>query len=261
MQRFDIYFSGKLLDGADPAGARSALGRLFKLEGEALERLFSGDQMRIKKSVDVDTASHFRASFRKVGALVDIVPSGQPTPQPRSEKRTDKAPVTPSRTIPSTVPVAADNQVADGPEMTLSPPRSGSLEDCAETVIAPPLPNTDWMALDLPGTTVDQTPPSPLAHIDTSALSMSEANSGSLADYNSDIPPQPIGDISWMALDSLDGPVDQSPPPPPADIATDNLQLSAANAGSLEDCAETKPVQPLPDINHLGLDDDPEPTG
>lgn len=178
-ERFDIFFAGELLPDHDPAVTRQWLGTQFKLQGEALERLFSGQPVRIKQDVDMDTAGRYRAAFRQAGALVDVRPAGTAaiTPPP-AQPRTDADP-------------------------DLLPPNTGTLADCAPAREPAPLP-----------------------------------------------------DIGHLALDAPDRPLDDSPPPPPADIDTSHLSAGPANSGDLSDCAGDKPARVIPDISALQLTDD-----
>ncbi len=50
--------------------------------------------------------------------------------------------------------------------------------------------------------------------------------------------------------------IDDTPPPPAADIDTSGLKALPPNTGSLEDCRVDKPARPIPDISHLRLIDD-----
>lgn len=164
MQAFDIYFRGESLPDVDPDTVRRQVGTLFKVEGEALDRLFTGKPVRVKKGVDVETASRYRARFREAGALVDIVPSGQTPPSHE----------------------AAEAATA------MSPVQGGSV---GSQGTAPPTGD-----LAAPGTVLDDTPPPPPADIDTSGLEALPANTGSLEDCKQNKSPYPIPDISHLQL-------------------------------------------------------------
>jgi hypothetical protein len=181
MGEFDIYFSGRLLPDASEEAVRKTIGGLFKLQGAALDRLFSGEQVRIKTGVDVDLAGRYRAAFRDAGALIDIVPHGAPPPPPSG---TTAAP-------PS------------GGDMQLLPPGTGSLEDCAPKIPPRPLPDTSGISLAMPGVDLDDTPPPPPAKIDISGLSMSGPDF-SLEDCVFEREPRPIPDISHLELEPED---------------------------------------------------------
>ena len=182
MQDFDIYFSGKLLPDTAPEAARAAIGQLFRLEGKALERLFSGHPVRIKQGVDAEHAGRYRATFRKAGALVDIVPGGAAPPSQQAAERSSEAPT------------------EGGETLQLLPARSGSLEDCAPRVEPLPLPDIGWMQAEPPGSTLDETPPPEPRLIDTGGLNMSEAAAFTLEDCVTRPQPAPLPDISHLQL-------------------------------------------------------------
>ncbi len=178
-QRFDIYFAGDILPDHAADTVKQWLGKQFKLQGQALERLFSGQAVRIKQGVDMDTAGRYRAAFRKAGALVEIRP-------------TDADP------IPNAAPPgnAADTDA----EPQLLPANTGTLEDCAPRVDAAELPDISHMDLAAGGSIIDDTPSPPAARIDTSHLSAEPAHSGDLSDCAADKPAQPIPDISRLQI-------------------------------------------------------------
>lgn len=175
-ERFDIYFAGELLPDQPVATVREWLSRQFNLQGAALEQLFSGEPVRIKQGVDMETASRFRAAFRKAGALVDIRPV---TAQEETDQPTQ----------------------AGGDEPELLPPNTGTLEDYAEEVTAAPLPDIGYMDLAGQEQPLDDTPPPPPADIPTEHLSAEPPNTGDLSAYAEDKPPRPIPDISQLKLE------------------------------------------------------------
>lgn len=236
MLNFDIYFAGKLLPDADPQAVRQALGGLFKLQGKALDKLFSGKPVRVKSSVDVETANRYRKAFRNAGALVDIVAEGQ---QPAAAN-TPSAPAMAQETTPDTEPVSSSTAPsvsteasaappATEPGMSLLPPRTGTLKDCQPTIQAKVIPDISWMELDVPGTELAEQSASEPAAVQVPDLDLSAPNTGTLEDCVAEKPAQPIPDISQMSA---------APP----------------NTGSLEDCVARKPAQPIPDISHLSIE-------
>jgi hypothetical protein len=184
MQTYDIYFRGKLMPDAEPQEARAAVAKMFKLEGKALAKMLSGQAIRIKTAVDEATASRYRKAFREAGTLVDILPHGEPAP-------------------PNAPPPEAGSREPgnDRPALTLLPPRTGSLADCAPKVEPPPSPDTAWMRLDDPGTVLDQTPAPATPDYDISAISMAPPGQGSLEDCAAPRAERPIPDISHLALE------------------------------------------------------------
>jgi hypothetical protein len=170
MQGFDIYFLGEMLPEANPTDVREGVARIFKIDPAAADRLFSGKPLRVKQAVDAEAASRYRAAFRDVGALLQIVPEGSAPP----------AVAAPAAAAGQTVPgIAAAELSAAGPEASEGP---------------------DGLTLAEPGATIDHTPPPPPADIDTSRLEALPANTGSLEDCTTEKPVRVIPDISHMKL-------------------------------------------------------------
>ena len=187
-QRFDIYFAGELLPDHSPDAVKQWLGAQFKLQGEALERLFGGQPVRIKQAVDMDTAGRYRAAFRQAGALLEIRPAdaGQAPVHPPS------AAEAPER--PSPAPQG------DTSEPELLPANTGSLEDCALPVAPMPLPDITHLQLDSPEQPLDDQAPAPPPVIATEHLSATPANTGDLSDCVQEKPARPLPDISQLQL-------------------------------------------------------------
>jgi hypothetical protein len=186
--RFDVYFSGALVAGADPVLVRERLAKLFKLAPAELERLFGGAELRIKKDADVDTASRLRATFREAGALVDIRVAAAPS----------AVGSTPGNDREAAEPATSPANAPDG--WTLAPPRTGSLLDCAAQRPHADLPDVSWMSLAPPGAPVADAVDVPAVSIDVSHLTMTAPSTGTLADCRTVKPAQPIPDISHLDL-------------------------------------------------------------
>ncbi len=207
-ERFDIFFSGKIIEGQAEDEVRTKVGRIFKANEKQLERLFSGQTIKIKSGVDLDNAVKYRVAFRDAGALIDIKPAA-----------TDNAPATPQpQTSATQSPSAKD-------EVELLPPMTGSLIDCAAEVIPATIGNIDNLDFGRQTGPLDETEPPPPANIDTHDLTLNSANSESM--------------------------LDEKEPPPPANINTDDLALNPANTGSLEDCQQVVEPAKIPDISAL----------
>ncbi len=193
MQNFDIYFRGELLPEADPQVARAGLAKMFRLDEAGVERLFSGKPKRIKRGADVDKASRYRAAFREVGALIEVVPEGGAAPAPLAPAKVAQ-PLQDVADLPEERPNALEAA------FELLPPRTGSLEDCAPQVEARPIGDTSWMALDEPGVDLVEPEPQPQVEYDTSGLSMSSPQAFTLEDCVDPHPPAQLPDISHLSL-------------------------------------------------------------
>ncbi len=235
IENYDVYFSGALIKGSDPEKVKRKVGAIFKLEGERLERLFSGKPIPIKRGVDMERAIKYRVAFRDAGGLVDIVPAGEPAPTPRPPPAERPEQGQPPR---SAKPVETLT-LADGPmEAPPEPPRREilapdfslskdgfDLSDCTPEVAPQTIPDISNLDLTEPGSQLDESKrPEPL-HIDTSALD----------------------------LDTSEGDLEQQRPPPTPNIDTGSLSLSPAKQGSLEDCREEVEPVAIPNLDHLKI--------
>lgn len=181
--RFDVYFSGQVVEGQDRAQVMQTIGKLFNASGAALEQLFSGRPVRIKSAVDQDTAVAYRVRFRDAGALVDIRPLQRQGTQDGSGQA----------------------QASDySTEMSLLPAHSGSLIDCATEVAPAKIADISDICLSAAGEILDNTPPPAPAVIDTSGISVSPARTGSLEDCQPATNPAPAADISGLRLEQPD---------------------------------------------------------
>ena len=159
MPNFDVYFLGETLAGSDPATVRAGVAKLFKAPPDKVERLFSGDAVRVKRGVDAETASRYRAAFREIGALVQIVPERSPTPQPAKSSGADQQPTAtsdqssddgmslaePGATIDDTPQPPPAN--IDTGALEALPAHSGTLEDCRVEKTPRPIPDISHLSL------------------------------------------------------------------------------------------------------------------
>lgn len=74
MERFNVEFSGRLLDGADPEQVKLRLAKLLKLDPATVERLFTDQPVFIKKNTDREAAEKIVASMERIGAQCSMVP-------------------------------------------------------------------------------------------------------------------------------------------------------------------------------------------
>lgn len=72
---YRIVFHGKVRDGHEVASVREQLGKLFRIEdSERLDKLFSGNPVTIKKSLDEAGARKYMAALERAGAEVEVEP-------------------------------------------------------------------------------------------------------------------------------------------------------------------------------------------
>jgi len=185
---YDIYFSANVVEGFDLAKVKQTVARVFRADAAQLKLLFSGTPIRIKQSVDAETAGQYRATLRKAGILIDIRPC------------TVAAPAAKSPDLEEAPSLSGMEVTEDDPLFELLPANTGSLADCAPPAPAPPNVEIDSLALDALGTLLAENHPVPDADIDISKLSASPPNSGSLEDCVEEKEPYQIPDITHIKV-------------------------------------------------------------
>lgn len=225
--QYSVIFFGRVFPGRDPDEVQARIGEMFHIGGSQLDRLFSGARIAIKKDLDLQTAQRYRDAFQKAGALVELkksAPIGDARP-PATQSPPEPSP----RRAASTAAAVADTDTdTDDAELTLLPPRSGSLAEFAQDVEAAPIPD--------------------LSHLDVEAVGV---------DLDPEFQPPPPLELDLSGLDLEPPGADLNPdyqPPPPVQVDTGALSAAPANTGSLEDCAQPEPPAPLPDTSGLRLE-------
>lgn len=133
METYTVYFSGQIIKGQDPEEVKQQIATKFKLNQKAIDSMFSGKPLALKRNVDMDEAIKYRVAFRKAGALVDIKPSNEPVKQ---------------------APQAEPDESVLG--ASLSQPKAYDLSDCAPNVDPLPIPDISGIKLDQAGATLDE---------------------------------------------------------------------------------------------------------
>ena len=71
---YAIQFDGSLVDGAEIKAVKRQLSQLLRVEGDAIERLFSGRPVTLKSGLDRQQALMYQQRLQQVGARVRAVP-------------------------------------------------------------------------------------------------------------------------------------------------------------------------------------------
>lgn len=175
MARFDLVFSGELIDGCDPVRVRRDLERLFRTDASSVERLFTGRPVVIKKDLDEQTAARYRAALQQVGALCRIRPAAAGVDTTDTVARPPAVGSLAGTEILPPGSILTETQRIDPPEFDLSafniaPPGVMLVEPVVSAAV-PPRPG----AFDVAPVGADLADPRPLAPAripDISALSM-----------------------------------------------------------------------------------------
>ncbi|HEX5686413.1 MAG TPA: DUF805 domain-containing protein [Ideonella sp.] len=68
-----LIFAGEVLDGFSPADVKQRLAQRLKLDEARLRSLFCGQRVVLKRGLSAETAAHWVAQFREMGARLHIV--------------------------------------------------------------------------------------------------------------------------------------------------------------------------------------------
>jgi uncharacterized protein YbjQ (UPF0145 family) len=119
--QYNIIFEGKLLPGKDVDSVKKALMASLKADTKAIDRLFSGNRVVIRKNVNEATGEKFRKTFESAGALCAVEPVQEVEEAPEPVESEEKGPEAAAPPKPTAEPVSAKTvQTADGSEMIIT---------------------------------------------------------------------------------------------------------------------------------------------
>lgn len=174
--RYDIAYSGRCRDGADPAEVRLKLAKVLKVAPEKLDPVFAGRRATLARGIDAAKARAYKAAFEKIGAIAEISAAGGGEAPGGSKATPAETTSEPSRAPALTV--AEVGSTLDETETPVAPrfDLSGlTLAEVGVDLVEPSqvaAPEFDLSALSLapPGADLDTAPRPPPASIDTSGL-------------------------------------------------------------------------------------------
>lgn len=70
---FDIFITGKLVNGVSPEIAQSNFARLFKTTPDKVSRYFSGEPLLFKRGIDKTAALKYKEALHQAGVLVSFM--------------------------------------------------------------------------------------------------------------------------------------------------------------------------------------------
>ena len=237
--RYNVYFSGQLLEGQDPGSVRNSLAKLFNADEATLEKLFSGNAQLIKRDCDKATALKYKQAMERAGAQPQIkaVTTTPAQAQPTAEK-----------------PASAAERIA---ALAAAPDEQGYRAEPATREAEDATTEGDAVALEPAGADVlrpEERAQPVVTEVDTSDLALDEAAQRLSQEAP---PPPPPPDTSHMAM----GEVGESIPHLPSDQAplspnTDDIDLAPAGT-DFSDCAAPDAAAPALDLSGIDL----APTG
>ena len=68
--RYDVFFTGKLLEGVSTEQAQQRLAALFKTEVANVARLFNGKPQALKRNLSKAEALRYKSALHKAGLMI-----------------------------------------------------------------------------------------------------------------------------------------------------------------------------------------------
>ena len=242
---YDVFFTGKLVEGADPDTARAGFAKLFKASPEAVEKFFNGKAQVLKRGVNKEEALKYKAALHKAGMMVAFKAHQTESPAP-----TQAAPGPAATPKPASTPTPAPSPSSDEEDWSLAPAGSDVLKPDERREI--PERDIDTSAIKLVSafaTVEEDTKPAPPAP-DTSHLSVAQVGEDLLTDKPA-APPPPQLDLESITLappgTELEELHDDLPPLNP-DIS--GLSMAEVGADILEGQPKKQPPPP-PNTDHI----------
>ncbi len=128
--KFDVIFRGQTVKGMELSIVKENLAKVFKSSHQAIEKLFAGGEVVIKRQLDYSAAMKYQSALRQAGALALIKESEGSTSQlpPRQEPASSKASFVSRETSTAEYP-SSNTSAAEAPSSV----SSGSAQDHLST--------------------------------------------------------------------------------------------------------------------------------
>ena len=223
--KYDIYFRGEILPGADAALVKSAIAQIFKADAAKLAVLFSGKVNTIKKSVDKATAAKYQQAFKKAGAKAVITLA-------KEEQSSE---------VPAAAPVDAQQESAPSSEPDSTPAVKQAIADA----------NWDVLPSGSDLLKPDERRDIPDVDIDTSSIKV-VSPFAEIEVENKPIPPAP--DTSHISVAEVGEDMNPNKAPPAVDLVLDLSSFSIAEPGAALTDEKEKKTPPAPDTSHIELE-------
>ena len=255
--RYDIYFTGKLVEGCAPEQAQQQFAQLFKMTPEKASKLFTGQPQLIKRGVEKTEALKYKQALHKAGMLTAFKAHQPPAAQATVSPSAQPAPTPDTQSTPASPPQAAQQAPAStnaNQTLTLAPAGSSVLNDDERETS--PDRDIDTSAIKLVSPFMEPepaaSPPAPDAP-DTSHLNLAATGADILEGYHEEVIELDL-DLSSMDLAPAGELLEQLKDDRPS-VNPDISQISLAEQGAdlLEGQAE-KIIPPAPDTSHLSID-------
>ena len=267
-ERYDVYFTGRVLEGHDPEQVRRQLGSLFNADQRTLDLLFSGKPRLIKRGCDRASAEKYKNAMERVGA-VPVITRGDAAP---GSTREAARPATAAEKIAAlaaqpddlryrsgTDPDPAGEQAsADAPATTgigLAPPGTAVLREEERAVPRVREIDTTGLEVDTTATRLSVASEPLPATLDTSHLSLAATGEVIPNLPSSATPLSPDTDGLALSKTGTDFSDCAAPEAPPPILDLSRLSLEPAGADILEEQYRKRESRKGPSTDHLTLED------
>lgn len=226
-QRYDIFFAGKLVDGFDEASVRANVGKLFKANEEALQKLFSGKPQIIKRGVEKAAAIKYKSALQKAGGVALI--------RAHAEAPAETAKPAPAASAPADPSPFTDEQLPSSADIKPTEPAEQPAQSMADRIAA-----------------MTEEPAPAAAAVFGGGISLAPAGTSVLNEEEREVYEELDIDTSAIHLSSeQDTPVAASAEAAPP--APDVSHLSMGEVGEEIPHLESTEEQLNPDVSHLSL--------
>lgn len=230
--KYDVIFSGRLIEGAAEDQVKANVAMLFKTEVAKIERLFDGSPAVIKKGVDAQTAKKYLLAMKKAGAICEARVVGQAVEQPSAAETPAAKEAGTRRRSEAEIAAGEGGQtkyvIKEAPK-GLGALASADIDEPGVVLVEhreppPPQVDTSGLSMDEPGAVlVEQEQAEPELQVDTSGLSMDEP--GVTLVEGEEVPELEV-DTSELSMDEPGVIIVEHEEPEEPEIDTSKLSLS-----------------------------------
>ncbi len=219
---FEVVFDGKTMPNRNVDDVKAALAQLFKTNTATIDKLFGGQPIAIKKSVDYQSALRYIAAMKEAGALARLRQmEGVVAPTAPKMTATDWV-VAPAGTALGEKPLPKIPRTIDTSHLSLAP--VGTQMGEHKEFVPAQVDLHDYVLAPVGSDMGEAKEYIPLPEPDLSDYSLAQV--GVILGSPRQVEPVRVGDISGITIAPVGAQIDVSekkaPPPPPK---TDHLKL------------------------------------
>lgn len=121
-QLFEVAFSGRISEGANPDEVKVKVGKMFNADEAKIAQLFSGKRVVIKKNIDKATAAKYKTALDRAGAECEVKPMGGSAAAGSASPAKKPAAATAAKPAAAAAPAAAAGDAESAYDGEVDPP-------------------------------------------------------------------------------------------------------------------------------------------